>query len=136
MTESAKRILVVDDEEDILTYLSAMLSDAGYEVTAARNGREAIEAVRADRPDLVSLDISMPEESGIRFYRNVKEDEGLRSIPVVVVTGIVNPWASKSGEGSLEKFLSSRRQVPPPEGFFEKPVDRERYLAKVAELTS
>ena len=127
-------ILIVDDEADVITYLNTLLSDAGYRVTEARNGVEAMAAVKNERPDLVSLDMSMPEKSGVKFYREMKDDPSLATIPIVIVTGVSNPWAGKDGDASFERFISTRKQVPAPEGFFEKPVVREEYLAKVAEL--
>ena len=129
-----KKILVVDDEADVVAYLSTVFTDAGYAVSTAANGKEALERVRSDRPDLVSLDISMPETSGLRFFRDMREDESLKDVPIVVVTGVTNPWASPQGLGSFERFLSSRKGLRPPEAFFEKPVDRDALLAKVAEL--
>jgi len=113
-TESEKRILVVDDEEDVIRYLTVLLTDAGYRVAQAANGVEAMEEIRREKPDLVSLDIM--------------------TIPVVIVTGVTNPWSGRGGEGTFQQFISSRKQVPPPDGFFEKPVDREAYLGKVREL--
>jgi CheY-like chemotaxis protein len=133
-TDAGKRILVVDDEDDVITYLEALLTDAGYEVSTANNGQEALEAVSKGRPDLISLDITMPEKSGVRFYREMKENPDVAGIPIVILTGVTNPWSGPGGEKSFEKFISSRRQIPAPEGFFEKPVDREKYLAKLAEL--
>ena len=132
--EGDKRILIVDDEDDVITYLTALLTDAGYQVVQARNGVEAMAEVRKQPPDLISLDITMPEKSGVRFYREMREDADLATVPIVIVTGVSNPWQGKDGEGTFEKFISSRKQVPPPDGFFEKPVDRAEYLAKLAEL--
>jgi CheY-like chemotaxis protein len=132
--DAPKRILVVDDEEDVITYLSALLTDAGYAVTAAHDGQEAIDEVRRERPDLVSLDITMPEKSGVRFYREMREDPDLAGVPIVIVTGVTNPWSGPHGEGTFEKFISTRRKVPPPEGFFEKPLDPEAFLAKLASI--
>jgi len=134
MADTDKRILIVDDEDDVITYLSALLTDAGYQVVTARNGVEAMEAVEKQRPDLISLDITMPEKSGVRFYREMRENPDLAGVPIVIVTGVTNPWAGKDGEGTFEKFISSRKQIPAPDGFFEKPVERKEYLAKVAEL--
>ena len=131
---TAKKILVVDDEQDVRTYLTALLTDAGYEVETAVNGMVALEQVRAAKPALVSLDITMPEKSGIGFYREMRKDPDLAAVPIVIVTGVVNPWASPSGSGNVNDFLSSRRNIAPPDGYFEKPVDSEAYLAKVAEL--
>ena len=131
-----KTILVVDDEDDVRNYLSTVLVDAGYEVVTAPDGKKALELVRKSPPALVSLDISMPEMSGVRFYREMREDPALAKIPILIVTGVTNPWRSPAGEGTIGDFLAKRRHLPPPEGYFEKPVDREAYLATVARLES
>ena len=129
-----KTILVVDDEQDVRSYLAAVLSDAGYETLTAENGQVAMDMVKAGAPDLISLDVTMPEKSGVRFYREMREDEATAGVPIIIVTGVMNPWASPDGSGTIKAFLSSRRQIPAPEGFFEKPVDKEAYLARIAEL--
>jgi CheY-like chemotaxis protein len=95
---------------------------------------EAMAEVLRSRPDVVSLDITMPNKSGVRFYREMREDAALRDVPIVIVTGVVNPWAGPDGTGSFQDFISSRKRVPPPDGYFGKPVDREAYLAKLAEI--
>ena len=125
MTTSGKTILVVDDEQDVITFLSALLEDNGYAVIAAHDGAEALARARAERPDLITLDITMPSQSGVRAYRDLKADPALARIPVVIVTGI---------ENEFERFISTRRQVPPPEGYLSKPVDQERLLTLVRHL--
>ncbi|MCU0727614.1 MAG: response regulator, partial [Planctomycetes bacterium] len=110
-----KKVLVVDDERDVITYLSALLGDAGYEVVTAMNGKEAVAQARRERPDLVSLDLTMPEESGVGCYRELRQDPALGKIPIVILTGIVNPWAAPDGTGGMKAFLSTRRKVPPPD---------------------
>ncbi len=112
----SKKILVVDDEPDVVTYLSTVLKDAGYETLEASNGEEAIEQVRTGRPDLVTLDITMPEMTGVKTYRTLKESAMLRTIPVIIVTGVAHDF---------KQFISTRAQVPPPEGYLEKPVAPE-----------
>jgi CheY-like chemotaxis protein len=129
-----KTILVVDDEADVVAYLSALLQDAGYAVRTAADGQKAIDDVRRQKPDLVSLDITMPEKSGVRFYREMREDPELAEIPIVIVTGVTSPLAGAKGVGSFERFISSRKQVAPPDGFFEKPIEREQFLAKLADI--
>ena len=77
MTENQsakKKILVVDDEPGVVAYLETLLQDNGYETVSAADGHLALEKFKSEHPDLVTLDISMPEKSGIRFYRDVKED--------------------------------------------------------------
>jgi CheY-like chemotaxis protein len=128
------KILIVDDEPDVVSYLSALLQDAGYEIVVAKDGQEATEIVQRERPGLVSLDMSMPEKSGVKFYREMRDDAELGKIPIVIVTGVSSPWASPDGTGSFEQFISKRKQVPPPDGFFEKPIDADAFLKTVADL--
>ena len=124
----AKTILIVDDEPDVVSYLEMILQDNGYETLTAGNGNEALNILRESRPDLVTLDISMPEASGTRFYVELKRDPELSSTPVFIVTAVTGYGGDKYG---YEKFISHRRLVPPPEGFFPKPIDREEFIAAV-----
>ncbi len=121
-----KKILVVDDELDIRTYLSTLFEDNGYATVLAQDGEDARRQVEANPPDLITLDISMPEKSGVKFYREIKEDERWKKIPVIIVTGV---------SGDFQKFISTRHQVPPPEGFISKPIDREEILGLVKKFT-
>jgi CheY-like chemotaxis protein len=121
----AKTILVVDDEPDVVTYLCTVLRDHGYEAVEAYNGEEALERAQADRPDLVTLDITMPEMTGVKAYQRLKEDPALRAIPVLIVTGVTHDF---------KQFISTRTQVPPPEGYLDKPVKPEELLAEVRRL--
>ena len=88
MEPKNKKILIVDDEQDIRAYLSTLFGDQGYETEAAGDGEEARKQMEAGAPDLITLDISMPEKSGIRFYREMKADERWKTIPVIIVTGV------------------------------------------------
>lgn len=126
-----KKVLIVDDEPDIVSYLEMILQDNGFETDTAVNGNEALEKVRNDPPDLVTLDISMPESSGTRFYKEVRTDPELKAIPVFIVTAVTGLGGD---ETAYERFISSRRLVPPPEGFFHKPIDREAFVAAVREV--
>ena len=125
MDENAKTVLVVDDDPDTRTYLTTVLEDNGYATVSAKDGAEALEKIDEELPDLVALDISMPEKSGVAVYRALKENERLKQIPVIIVTGISEDF---------KKFISTRRQVPPPEGYITKPVDFEQLLAMVGDL--
>ena len=128
---SAKRILIVDDEPDVSGYLEMILKDGGYDTAIAADGAAALDAVRKEAPDLVTLDISMPKASGTRFYKEVKTDPALATIPVIIVTAVTGYGGDERG---YEKFLSRSSMVPPPEAFFPKPIDREEFIAKVNEL--
>ena len=118
-------IIVVDDEQDVVTYLSTIFRDNGFRVIAATSGEEGLELARRDRPDLVCLDISMPAPSGVRVYRELREDPDLKSIPVVMVTGVTQQF---------EQFIKTRKQVPPPDGYISKPFEPDALLATVRGL--
>ena len=133
MADTPKRkILVVDDEKDVCTYLARLFQEDGFAVSCAANGDEALQAVEKESPDLITLDLSMPETTGVKFYRTIKSRPGLSAIPVVFVTGVTGP----GGPRDTEKFYSTRTQVPPPDGFVAKPIDPEEMLALVKKLTS
>lgn len=127
MTDEKKMILIVEDEPDTATYLSTLLGDAGYDTVVAADGDQALEKIKARPPDLVSLDITMPNKSGVRLYRDIKESDEWGSIPVIIVTGV---------SSDFENFISTRRHVPPPEGYVPKPIDKDKFLATVKEHLS
>jgi DNA-binding response OmpR family regulator len=124
-SEPVKKILVVDDEPDVLAYLGAVLRDNGYSVLTALNGKDGFEKAKSERPDLITLDITMPEESGVRMFRDLQEAETTAGIPVVIVTGVSHDF---------KRFLETRKHVRPPAGYFEKPVDLNELVAKIREL--
>lgn len=127
MAEDKKTILVVDDEPDVVDFLTTLLQDNGYETMTAGNGEEALDRVKETPPHLVTLDITMPETSGVRFYRTMKESEEWKTVPIIIVTGI---------SSEFEKFISTRKQVPPPEGYVSKPISEKEILALVEKLTN
>ena len=81
-----KRILLVDDEEDILDFLELILEEQGYSVIKANSGTEALAAAQVDRPDLILLDIMMPEMDGWEVLKLLKADEEVSHIPVAMLT--------------------------------------------------
>lgn len=122
-----KKILIVEDEPDVAAYLSALLTDYGYSTTLAEDGKQGYEYVQKEKPDLITLDVSMPTESGVRMYRNLQENPDTAKIPVVIVTGISDEF---------RKFIHTRQQVRPPDAYFEKPIDKEKFLETVKKLTN
>jgi CheY-like chemotaxis protein len=120
-----KTILIIEDEPDVTTYLSTILVDNGYEVQTASNGTEAMEKIRLSKPDLISLDISLPEKTGVNIYCELKEDPQLASIPVVMITGI---------QKDFERYIRSQKNLPPPDGFLSKPFVVEELLNLISKL--
>jgi len=128
-----KKILVLDDEANVATYLETLLQDNGYDTETAGDGSEGMEKALKAKPDLITLDISMPEKSGVRFYREIKENPELADIPVVIVTGVTGYGGRPE---DFQKFISSRKHVPPPDGFVAKPIDRDELLEAVRNVLS
>jgi CheY-like chemotaxis protein len=125
MADDVKTVLVVDDEPDAREFLTTVLEDNGYVATAARDGTEAISMLEDKAPDLVTLDITMPEKSGVAVYRRLREDEQFAAIPVIIITGVSDDF---------KQFISSRRKVPPPDGYISKPVDHAQFIDMVKGL--
>lgn len=120
-----KKVIIIDDEPDIVTFLTVLLEDEGYATISAGDGREGFEKIKQEHPDLVLLDITMPEKSGVRCYRELREDPDLKSIPVIIVTGVAKDF---------KNFISTRRQVPPPDGFVAKPVDKRELMDTISKF--
>jgi CheY-like chemotaxis protein len=122
---SKKNVLIIDDEPDTLTFFSTLLQDNGYNTVTAGNGEEGLERLNEAIPDLITLDITMPEMSGVKYYRTLREHAEWKSIPIIIITGISEDF---------EKFISSRNQVPPPNGYISKPVEEAQLLDLVNDL--
>lgn len=106
----SKKILVIDDDPEILVYLKELFQDNGYETVTASNGVEGLDRVRAERPDLITLDMDMPEKGGTLFYAGMRQDENVRDIPVIVVSGVgPRPPALKKGVPVISKPIDNAR---------------------------
>lgn len=126
---SGYRILVVDDEPDVRVYLSRIFKDQGCEVTDVPDANQAMRAMRAQKPDLMTLDLVLPMKTGEKLYWDMKKDSGFADIPVVVVSGYANIDNPKI---DFHGFLAEKR-LPQPEGFIEKPVDVAKLIESVRE---
>jgi len=130
-----KKILVIDDEPDVTAYLMSLFEDNNFIVITAADGEEGIQKAKSEKPDLITLDISMPEKSGVRFYREIREDPDLKDVPVVIVTGVESTHDGGTGQ-DFQRFLSTRRQVPPPDAFIQKPIEEPELIEAVKKLLS
>ncbi|MCP4703660.1 MAG: response regulator [candidate division Zixibacteria bacterium] len=120
-----KKILVVDDEPDIVDWFSTLFEDNGYSTITARDGFDGFEKAESELPDLITLDITMDKESGVKMYRKLHDSEKTNKIPVIMITGI---------DPQFKKFIENRKQVDPPAAYFEKPVDKDELLKKIKDL--
>jgi CheY-like chemotaxis protein len=120
----------VDDEQGIRLYLSRLLQANGYSTSCAGDGAAARLAVEADHPDLITLDLSMPETSRVRFYRELRDNPASSHIPVIFITGVTGP----GGARDTERFYATRGHTPPPDLFVGKPIAPAELLEMVGRL--
>ena len=118
----SKKVLVVDDDPDVRLFSVTVLEEHGYTPLEAGDGVEGLKMIKAEKPDLVILDIMMPRQSGIRLYRELKTDKALKKIHVVVLSGIAKRTFIRS-QKALTEFGGA--EVPEPEVYLEKPVEAE-----------
>ena len=130
-----KNILIIDDDPDVVLFLSTVLTDHGYRTIEARNGREGLEKTKSNHPDLILLDLMMPQKSGIALLNDIKKHDDLKKIPVIMVTGV----SSETGidlEAFFERTAKDRSENDPlrTEGYIEKPVDPQKLLKLVKKV--
>ncbi len=110
-----KKVLVVDDEQDVAVFLRTALQKNGYEVVIANDGVEGLALARREKPDLITLDLMMPRQTGTDMYRQLTKNKELGDIPIIVISG-----------------LSGRHlAVSRPFAVFDKPIDPDRFIQTV-----
>lgn len=119
-------ILVVDDEEDVRRYLQMALEDADFNVLTANDGLEALETVKQQKPDLISLDLVMPKHSGVKFFRELQKNKEWSKIPVLTVTG--------HARDDLGKADFDEMTMAGPGVYLEKPVKPDSYVRAVKKM--
>ena len=108
----AKKIMVIDDDPNIISYLTDLFSDNGYDTCSASGGSSAMEILKKEKPDLITLDLEMPEEWGPRLYRKIMQEEGCKNIPVIVISGLTG------SQYAIQKAVAS----------LLKPIDKDELL--------
>ena len=122
---SDTKLLVVDDEPDAVLILAKTLSARGYMVTTAESGLQAINLAKAEKPDLILLDILMPDMDGTQVAAALQEDETTKNIPVIFLTCLVT---KKTQEIGL-RYHDAGRYV-----FMSKPYDLDSLLREINRL--
>lgn len=126
----AKKILVIDDEPDMVTFLSTLLKDRGYEILTASDGDEGLHKAKNEKPDLISLDLLMPNKTGIKMFHELRRDPEISAIPVVIVTGFAT---DDTPNMDFKKWIHER-SVKPPEAYIEKPVETDVLLKEIKRI--
>lgn len=118
----AHKILIVDDEPNILISLEYLMQREGFEVSVARDGEQALEAIARDVPDLVLLDVMMPGKTGLEVCQHVRANDGLRAVRIVMLT-------AKGRETDVAKGLALGANA-----YVTKPFSTRDLVAKVRAL--
>jgi len=127
----SKKVLSVDDDPDIISFVVTVLEENDYIPLEANNGEEGLAKIREEKPDLVILDVLMPRQSGIKMYRELKTDDSLKNIPVIILSGITRRTFLRSQE-ALTEF--GGQNVPEPEAYIEKPVAPEELAEMIKKI--
>ncbi len=132
MTENAEeKILVIEGEADTRIFLSNLLISGGFHPIDARDRADGIQKAREENPSVIIIDMMMPGEKGLQLYRNLKRDEKLKKIPVIMLSTIDKKTflLFRKSQG-----FQSGRGVPAPEAYLEKPPEAEELIKIVSAL--
>ena len=126
------KILIIDDELDMRIFLCNLLGTCGYAPIDAGDRKEGLQKAREEKPALIILDVMMPKESGIQMYRDLKQDNDLKEVPVIMLSTI-----DRRTFLQYQRFRGSRKRwdVPEPGAYLEKPLEAEELLKMVRKLT-
>lgn len=127
----ARKVLIVDDEQDIRVFMTTLLETSGFKPVVATNGQEGLEMARSHKPELIIMDIMMPKESGIYMYREVKKDPDLRNVPVIMVSALSKKTFFHS-QKVVDEFEGVK--IPEPAAYIEKPPEPEELLGAVRQI--
>jgi len=132
MTEK-KKILIVEDEADVVKVIKTYLESVGHDVTVANNGRLGLEALRENLPDLIITDVVMPEMGGFEFYKVLKKDEIAKKIPVLILTGrskMEDSFKVLGVDDFLAKPFEGKNLLAKVEALFTKAEDKDKGMVK------
>lgn len=120
--------VIIDDEPDVTLYLSTLLSDRGWQVRTANGVEAGLELIRERRPDVVLLDLMMPDRGGLNALVAIRKDPAFETLPVIIVSGIQEKLTSDY-RAYLDRFKHYK-----PNGFLDKPIDTAVLFAKLDEI--
>jgi len=121
----SKTVLIVDDEPDVVEYLSAILDSCNYKAVTASNADDGFAAAMKNKPDLICLDIMMPEKSGLSLYVRLQKHDELKDIPVLIISGM-----EKEQEFDFQKIVDDAG-ISPPNEYIEKPIDVDQFVETI-----
>jgi two-component system alkaline phosphatase synthesis response regulator PhoP len=125
-----KTVLIVDDEQDAVEFVEAVLSEVGdIAAISANDGMSGLEKAKEATPDLIILDVQMPEKNGFDVFADLKKDESTKSIPVIMLTGVADKVGISFSAEEMGDFMGAE-----PDAYIEKPVDPEQLKKTVSKV--
>jgi two-component system, OmpR family, alkaline phosphatase synthesis response regulator PhoP len=118
MSNDEIKILIADDEQDCIDFVRDALADTSYTVISASDGEEALEVARREQPCLVILDVQMPKLDGFGVFAQLRQDEKLSKVPVIMLTGAAEKTGIKTGAKDMGEYFGSE-----PEVYIDKPIE-------------
>ena len=142
-----KTVLVVDDDDNTRRFLTVALEENGYEAITAADGEEGYQKLQEMKPDLILLDVMMPKKTGFSLFKQIRRQEDLKDIPVIMLTGVAGVLEEDDAQAEGDTFESPfdsireglRRGIQKmreegvirPERFIDKPIDPEELIDAV-----
>ncbi len=127
----SKKVLVVDDDPDVRLFSVTVLEENGYTPLEAEDGEIGLKMIKAEKPDLVILDVLMPRQSGVRLYRELKTSKALKDVKVIILSGIAKKTFLRS-QKALTEF--GGEEIPEPEIYLEKPVEPDELAEEIKKM--
>jgi twitching motility two-component system response regulator PilH len=128
MKTSKKNILIIEDDTDFAGFLKYLVEEAGYTALTASNSVQANRILLKQKPDLITLDLLLPGDTGIKIFRKIRGSQNWKDIPIIVITGVD---ADTNQEISYKNFLKGVN-LKAPEAYLEKPIE-QNYLIKTVD---
>lgn len=124
-----KKVLLVDDEPDAVDFAKEIIESMGHTVVYAHDGSSGIEKMRLEKPDLVILDVQMPGKDGFQVFAEIKQDDELKSIPVIMLTGIREKVGLGFSSDDMGKYMGDK-----PNDYVEKPIEPAKLQTAVSKV--
>ena len=126
-----KKTMIVDDETDIQAYLMAALEDSGYSTCTVNDINDILGSIYQEKPDLILLDIMMPDRSGISIYKEIQQTPEFKTIPIILMSGL-----SSKNEFIAKLFHDQKKsdKISVPDIFIEKPIQLEKLEKQISNL--
>ncbi|MBN2328655.1 MAG: response regulator [Candidatus Omnitrophica bacterium] len=129
-----KTALIVEDDLPFARFIQVVLEDNGYRATIALNAKEALYFIHHDTPDLITLDLMMPDKTGIKLYRELRTNQQLKNTKIVILTGVDSDSQGLCSYNEFFNRVSARGQVEKPDAYLTKPIAGEDLIREIQKV--